>query len=342
MLFIVEGKTEKKSADLFVVATLAAGYRRYSQRRRRHTQQLSFRRQKFKNFFLPCAPLCFVSLRKYNNAFLGVLVACAKFFFFFSRSLLSSLGFFFCFCYFFNFIRSLLCAQCTTEKNCYFWWREIPNVRLLFKKSTIRLNENSTIHRFCSGSRALLARANNGHNKIVPLYIKIMCLSSVYGARCCAACVCVPWCVVITLSCLMCFTLFLPLQYCLSGRELARTLTCVTALLCGTFQMFCFDIVTYAHFSLSSLDFFIVRQMCLLPFFYPFFFLTCCFECTLQFAVDEFASATYGRKYTILCIYGICRVIRSNHVNEWITLLSTKQDECAAVALNACALQNKI
>lgn len=81
MLFIVEGKTEKKSADLFVVATLAAGYRRYSQRRRRHTQQLSFRRQKFKNFFLPCAPLCFVSLRKYNNAFLGVLVACAKFFF---------------------------------------------------------------------------------------------------------------------------------------------------------------------------------------------------------------------------------------------------------------------
>lgn len=74
------------------------------------------------------------------------------------------------------------------RKKLLFWWREIQNVRLLFKKSTIRLNENSTIHRFCSGSRALLARANNGHNKIVPLYIKIMCLSSVCGARCCAAC----------------------------------------------------------------------------------------------------------------------------------------------------------
>lgn len=136
----------------------------------------------------------------------------------------------------------------------------------------------------------------------------------------CATCVlrvCVPWCVVITLSCLMCFTLFLPLQYCLSARELARLLTCVTALLCGTFQMFCFDIVTYAHFSLSSLDFFIVRQMCLLPFFYPFFYLTCCSECTLQFAVDEFALATYGRKYMIVCIYGKCALfVQTMWMNE--------------------------
>lgn len=154
-------------------------------------------------------------------------------------------------------------------------------------------------------------------------------------------CVCVPWCVVITLSCLMCFTLFLPLQYCLSGRELARTLTCVTALLCGSFQMFCFDIVTYAHFSLSSLDFFIVRQMCLLPFFYPFFsYLLLWVHIAIR---CWWVRVGYIREEIYDCVYlWNMHVIRSNHVNEWITLLSTKQDECAAVALNACAVHNKI
>lgn len=144
-----------------------------------------------------------------------------------------------------------------------------------------------------------------------------MCLSSVYGARCCAACVCVCHGVLLLPCLVLCVLLYF--YHCntvwavasLRAHSHVLPLFCVAVFKCFALILLLMLILACRLWISSLFD------KCVCYHSFTHFFLTCCFECTLQFAVDEFASATYGRKYMIVCIYGICTLfVQTMWMNE--------------------------
>lgn len=127
-------------------------------------------KKKWKNFFLPwLRSLCFVSLRKYNNAFrwfliytltaycvflsvVVVLLFC--FFFYFARFSVFRVCWFPVWTY--SFASVTMCSANCTLSEC--GWicslRYTQNTRLFFMNSTDRLNGNSSIHRFLAVSKS--------------------------------------------------------------------------------------------------------------------------------------------------------------------------------------------
>lgn len=106
------------------------------------------------------------------------------------------------------------------------------------------------------------------------------------------------WCGVLAFLVLSCLVLSCARCYALVCFGLQCTVQHTLAMKCYRSFVAVFK-CSYAHFSLSSLDFFIVRQMCLLPFFSTHF--TCrwlCnfFECSIAIAVDEFDRTATGRE----------------------------------------------